>query len=213
MDENRSTSPSQDYLKLRTPFISVCVLVIALALLQYLWNSNSESTPQIIRRYSRSLAYSLIHNLPSRFLLSGSLSRLGSPLGHEAHWRKHYRPALNTIANQNNLDPRLVEILISVESSYRVDAISPRGAVGLMQVMPMTALDMGISNPFDPIENMHAGCRYLKHLLKIYKGDISLALAAYNAGPGNVDKYGGIPPFPETQSYVKKIMKQYRTKA
>jgi soluble lytic murein transglycosylase-like protein len=110
-----------------------------------------------------------------------------------------------SIARRYDLDPRLLEALIQVESGFRHEAISPRGAVGLMQVLPTTALEVGISNPFDPIQNLHAGCRYLKFLKNRYKGDLDLTLAAYNAGPGAVDKFGGIPPYPETQRYVQKI--------
>jgi soluble lytic murein transglycosylase-like protein len=210
MTNGHHSELNQDYLKMRRPFIIACLLVIGLALLQYIWNSDSPSTPAAIKRYSKTLASSLVKHLPSRFLISGRLSSYSSYLGAQAHWKKHYRPKLREIAPRYGLDPRLVEILISVESGFRADAISSRGAVGLMQVLPTTALDMNIANPFDPIENLHAGCRYLSRLIRTYKGDLSLALAAYNAGPGAVDRYGGIPPFPETQDYVKKILKRYR---
>jgi soluble lytic murein transglycosylase-like protein len=210
MTNGHNSELNQDYLKMRRPFIIVCLLVIGLALLQYIWNSDSPSTPATIKRYSKTLASSLVKHLPSRFLISGRLSSYSSYLGAQAHWKKHYRPKLREIAPRYGLDPHLVEILISVESGFRADAISSRGAVGLMQVLPTTALDMNIANPFDPVENLHAGCRYLSRLLRTYKGDLSLALAAYNAGPGAVDRYGGIPPFPETQDYVKKILKRYR---
>ena len=210
MTDSQNVEPNQEYLKMRRPFIIGCIFVIGLALLQYIWNSDAPSTPAAIKRYSRTLASALVRHLPNRFLISGRLSSYSSYLGAQAHWKKHYRPKLREIAPHYGLDPRLVEILISVESGFRADAISKRGAVGLMQVLPTTALDMNIANPFDPIENMHAGCRYLSYLLKLYKGDVSLALAAYNAGPGSVDRYGGIPPFPETQAYVKKILKRYR---
>ena len=202
---------NEEYLKLRRPFIIVCLSVIFLALLQYFWNSNTPSTPRIIKKYSKSLAYSLIRNLPSRHLLSGRLTNFSRSADLYQSWKKHYRPVLRTIANKYQIDYRLVEILISVESGFRIDAISPRGAVGLMQILPTTALDMGIINPFDPVENMHAGCRYLKSMIKRYNGNLELALAAYNAGPGAVDKYGGVPPFKETRNYVKKILWQYRS--
>lgn len=199
-----------EYLKMRQPFLLGCLVIILLAGFQYIWNSDLPSTPRFIRRYSQTLARSLLSSLPSRYLLSGRLYGFSFPLDHQKRWIHHYRPILKSVANQYSLDPELVEILISVESGYRADAVSPRGAVGLMQVLPTTALDMGISNPFDPIENMHAGCRYLQFLMRQYKGDLRLALAAYNAGPAAVDKYGGVPPFRETQQYVRKIIQQYR---
>lgn len=200
---------NDDYLKLRRPFIISCVCIVLLALVQYFWNSNAPSTPLIIKKYSKSLAFSLIKNLPSRYLLSGRLSNFARAGDYYQSWKKHYRPVLRSISNKYQIDYRLVEILISVESGFRIDAISPKGAVGLMQVMPTTALEMGIINPFDPVENMHAGCKYLKSLIKRYNGNIAFALAAYNAGPGAVEKFGGIPPYKETQIYVRKILTQY----
>lgn len=210
MEESADTVENEKYLELRRPFIFGCLMVISLAAFQYIWTTDSASTPPLIRRYSRALAQSLITSLPSRYLLSGRLYGFSLRPDHKERWVRRYRPILKEVANQYSLDPRFVEILISVESGFRADAVSPRGAIGLMQVLPTTALDMGIANPFDPVENMHAGCRYLQYLMKIYKGDLQLVLAAYNSGPGAVEKYGGIPPYPETQTYVRKILSAYR---
>jgi soluble lytic murein transglycosylase-like protein len=112
---------------------------------------------------------------------------------------------VDRIAQQNQLSPRLVHSVIQVESNYNPDAVSPKGAQGLMQLIPSTARRFGVSNVFDPADNIQGGARYLKYLLGIYKGDQSLALAAYNAGEGAVARYGGVPPFPETQNYVAKV--------
>jgi soluble lytic murein transglycosylase-like protein len=113
---------------------------------------------------------------------------------------------VDRIARQNQLSPQLVHSVIQVESNYDPQAVSPKGAQGLMQLIPATARRFGVANPFDPADNIQGGARYLKYLLGLYKGDQSLALAAYNAGEGAVSRYGGVPPFPETQDYVAKVL-------
>jgi soluble lytic murein transglycosylase-like protein len=111
-------------------------------------------------------------------------------------------------ARDNNVDPLLVHSIIQVESNYNPYAVSPKGAQGLMQLMPPTARDLGVTNGFDPRQNIEAGVRYLKYLQDLYKDD-RLALAAYNAGPAAVQKYKWIPPYPETQDYVNRVGEQY----
>jgi soluble lytic murein transglycosylase-like protein len=115
---------------------------------------------------------------------------------------------VDRIARQNQLSPRLVHSVIQAESNYDPNAVSPKGAQGLMQLIPATARRFGVANVFDPADNIQGGARYLKHLLELYKGDEALALAAYNAGEGAVSRYGGVPPFPETQGYVAKVRRR-----
>jgi soluble lytic murein transglycosylase-like protein len=115
---------------------------------------------------------------------------------------------VDRIARQNQLSPRLVHSVIQVESNYDPNAVSPKGAQGLMQLIPSTARRFGVSNVFDPADNIQGGARYLKYLLGLYKGDEKLALAAYNAGEAAVSRYGGVPPFPETQDYVAKVRRR-----
>jgi hypothetical protein len=107
------------------------------------------------------------------------------------------------------IDPKLVEAFIETESGGDPSARNPTGATGLMQLMPDTAKEMGVTDVSDPVQNVMGGVRYFRSMLDRYKGDYVRATAAYNAGPGNVDKYGGIPPFQETQDYVRKIGKAY----
>jgi hypothetical protein len=105
-----------------------------------------------------------------------------------------------------NLPPEIFLRLINTESGFNPNAVSPKGATGLTQLMPATARDMGVSNPNDIIQNLEGGAKYLKKMLDKYNGNMELALAAYNAGPGNVDKFGGVPPFAETQNYLFKML-------
>ena len=110
-------------------------------------------------------------------------------------------------AERHAINPALVRAVIQAESAWNTRAVSPKGAQGLMQLMPETATELGVVDPFDPAQNIQAGVRYLKSLLDRYDGNAELALAAYNAGPGAVDKYGRkVPPYRETQAYVRKIV-------
>jgi hypothetical protein len=112
-------------------------------------------------------------------------------------------------ARTHDIDPLLVHSMIKVESNYNPFAVSPKGAMGLMQLMPSTARQLGVKNVFDARENIDGGVRYYKYLKGLYNNDDRLALAAYNAGPGAVAKYGSVPPFPETISYVQKVGRRY----
>ncbi len=116
---------------------------------------------------------------------------------------------INQAASIFQLPSKLIQSVIKVESNFNPDAVSTSGAVGLMQLMPGTAKGLGIKNSFNPIENIMGGSKYLRQMLDRFDQNIDLALAAYNAGPGNVEKHHGIPPFKETQSYVQKVKKAY----
>jgi soluble lytic murein transglycosylase-like protein len=116
--------------------------------------------------------------------------------------------AIEQIAAQVSLKPQVIHSVIKVESNYNPFAISPKGAQGLMQLIPATARRFGVSNVFNPAENIEGGSKYLKYLLDLYGGNYALALAAYNAGEAAVAKYGGVPPFPETQNYLILVARQ-----
>lgn len=112
-------------------------------------------------------------------------------------------------ARQHNVDPQLVKAVIKAESNWNPGAVSPKGALGLMQLMPATAVLLGVGNPFDPVENIDGGVRYLKYLIGKFGGNLTLALAAYNAGPKLVEKKGTVPSIPETVAYVRKVLAYY----
>lgn len=115
-----------------------------------------------------------------------------------------YGQLIESLARVHGVDPYLVKALVQVESNYRPRARSPKGAMGLMQIMPATARQYSVSNPFDPKSNLEAGIKHLKTLLNRF--EVSVALAAYNAGEGAIQKFGGIPPYRETRNYVRKVL-------
>ncbi len=112
-------------------------------------------------------------------------------------------------ARQHNIDPQLIKAVIKAESNWNPDAVSSKGAQGLMQLMPSTASIMGVSNPFNPEDNIDGGIRYLKYLLQKFNGNLTLALAAYNAGPKLIERIKSVPPIPETITYVNRVINYY----
>lgn len=120
-----------------------------------------------------------------------------------------FDPIINSCALQYGVDKSLVKAVIHAESGYDPNAVSAKGASGLMQLMPQTAKSLKVANSFDPADNIRGGVRYLKFLLDTFRGDVTLALAAYNAGLSRVAQYNGVPPYEETRNYVARVM-QYR---
>lgn len=123
-----------------------------------------------------------------------------------------YDDIIQEAAAMFEMDPHLIHAVMQAESAFHPYAVSRAGAEGLMQLMPELSDEMGVGDAFDPRENIIGGARYLKRLLDYHKGNLDLALASYNAGPGNVERYGGVPPFRETRKYVKTIKQIYKAR-
>lgn len=123
---------------------------------------------------------------------------------------RDYDRLIAKVSTSHQVQPALVKAVIAAESNFQPDAVSRVGAQGLMQLMPATARDLGVDRPFGVVENIDGGVRYLRAMLDRY-GDVTRALAAYNAGPGAVDRYRGVPPYRETQAYVKRVLEYYRS--
>lgn len=118
---------------------------------------------------------------------------------------------INKTAEKYNMDPALIKAVIKAESNFNHRAVSPKGARGLMQLMPKTAYALQVEDSFHPENNIEGGTRYLRYLMRLFRGDLSLALAAYNAGENAVIRYNGIPPYPETQTYVNRVLSYLRS--
>jgi Transglycosylase SLT domain len=116
-----------------------------------------------------------------------------------------YDEFIREASTRYRVDATLIRSVMQTESAFDAMAVSPSGALGLMQLMPEVAAEMGVEDPLDPRQNIMGGVKYLRRLLDLHRGNVRLALASYNAGPSNVIEYGGVPPFPETQKYVKKV--------
>lgn len=136
----------------------------------------------------------------------------GSVPGTVAPGRSELRGLVERLGRSEGVDPRLVHAVIQAESGYDQFAVSRKGAMGLMQLMPETVRRLNVENPFDPEQNIRAGSREIARLINRFRGNIPLALAAYNAGEGAVARYRGIPPFDETRAYVAQIMREYTGK-
>ena len=144
--------------------------------------------------------------IPASELLSIEPEDVFQALPSEKPATGPYGEFIRAAAEKHGVDEALITRVIAVESNFNPKAVSPKQAQGLMQLLPQTAAQYSVANVFDPAQNIEGGTHYLKDLLEKYRGNLALALAAYNAGPDEVERYGGIPPFAETQNYVKRII-------
>jgi soluble lytic murein transglycosylase-like protein len=170
-------------------------------------DSNSATTPPVVRKTTVVRADPRTGKLVRSVVVSSrpAITKIAMSAGASS---SDVNAIVDKASRANDVDPLLVHSIIKVESNYNVHAVSNKGAQGLMQLTPSTARMLGVSNSFDPQQNIEAGVKYLKYLQDLYKDD-RLALAAYNAGPGAVDKYKWIPPYAETQNYVYQVGKRY----
>lgn len=154
--------------------------------------------------------YQLIIKTPVAFSRPQGLKKSLLARGVAEKYRRQYASLIDAAASKYSLDPALLHAVIRAESSYNPAAVSSKGAVGLMQLMPETASRYGVRDPYDPSENIEGGAKYLSDLIAMFQSDVRLAVAAYNAGENNVIKYGNkVPPFQETQAYVTRVLNYY----
>jgi len=172
-----------------------------------------EKLPGVTRLYLSADPSSGFVDVPTEEIVSVDRQEIPLPPAPQAATREDVDRLVNSASDQHQVDADLIRSVIKAESGYNSRAVSPKGAQGLMQLMPSTASKLGVKDAFAPGENIEGGTRYLRDLLVLYNNDMAKALAAYNAGPQRVAQYNGVPPYRETHAYVARVIKDFnRTK-
>ena len=172
-------------------------------------NTNNVQSFDNVLRNTASVKFGDLLTKPVTKVHANIYSAQASSSTDKVSAKEKIKEMVSKISKKHGVDEKLVNALIKQESGFNPNAKSKVGAMGLMQLMPSTARGLGVTNPMDPEQNIEGGTKYLKSMLNKYNGNIILALAAYNAGPGAVDKYDGVPPYKETQNYVRSILANY----
>lgn len=224
MKKNSDTETHEENLPSPNLF-SACLIMIffgaTMALMIFFFTPKihdaQSNTEYVFNELSQSAAnnnpFCVIHDIfsktPRQSPLKSKVSQIKLPPFKGKKGEHVFNPMIQKASRKHNLDPALIKAVIMAESSYNPRAVSPMGAVGLMQLMPQTAESLGVQNSFNPEQNIHGGTKYLRNLIDRLDGDVTLALAAYNAGLSHVLRYNGIPPFKDTERYVDKVFYYY----
>lgn len=189
--------------------LALRVVVVALAMACHAAHAAAPRDTVFAVEDDKGLLLSDREGLPASRVIVVGEKPASPPLAGRSRASHQLQQVVTNAARTYRLPPALLHAVIAVESGYVANAVSRKGAMGLMQLMPATARDYGVTHPFDPTQNVNAGALHLRRLLDTFDHDISLALAAYNAGAGAVRRHGGsVPPFAETQDYVPRVLRQ-----